>query len=233
MIISFKYKFIFIKNYKTASSSIESYLYNFLTNKDIFTQTEDHKGINCWGNINPKSLVENFDKKKVEKVINSKMAFFPHMPIWLIKERLAPLEKKLNYKIFKNFYKFAVIRNPFDVVVSSYCWHYNPKAPITFEQMLYKLENNKYTTGGLHNLNRVMDLSLNKIICDKILKYENLNGELDKIFKKLGIPFGGKLEIFKKKTNREKDYRKFYNERSINLINDIFRKEIKMFDYKF
>ena len=59
------------------------------------------------------------------------------------------------------------------------------------------------------------------------------NKKLDKIFKKLGIPFGGKLEIFKKKTNREKDYRKFYNERSINLINDIFRKEIKMFDYKF
>ena len=227
MIISFKYKFIFIKNYKTAGSSIESYLYNFLTNKDIFAQTEDHKGINCWGNFNPKSLMENFGEKKVKKVINSKMAFFPHMPIWLVKERLEQLEKKLNYEIFNNFYKFAVIRNPFDVVVSAYYWRNKPKTPITFEQILYKLKNNKYTTGALHNLNRVMDLSLNKIMCDKILKYENLNDELDEIFNKLKIPFSGKLEIFKKKSNREKDYREFYNERSINLINDIFKKKLK------
>ena len=28
--INFKYKFIFIKNYKTAGSSIETYIYNYL-----------------------------------------------------------------------------------------------------------------------------------------------------------------------------------------------------------
>ena len=74
------------------------------------------------------------------KIIKSKMAFFPHMPIWLVKERLEPLEKKLNYEIFNNFHKFAVIRNPFDVVVSAYYWHNKPKTPITFEQILYRLE---------------------------------------------------------------------------------------------
>ena len=46
MIISFKYKFIFIKNYKAAGSSIETYLYNYLTLNDIAVGTVDFKGIN-------------------------------------------------------------------------------------------------------------------------------------------------------------------------------------------
>ena len=42
MIISHKYRFIFIKNYKTAGSSIESYLHPYLGDDDIIAQTEDY-----------------------------------------------------------------------------------------------------------------------------------------------------------------------------------------------
>ena len=73
MIISFKYKFIFVKNYKTAGSSIETYLYNFLDSKDITAQTKEHKGINFKGNFDPKSLIENFEKETAMKYINNKM----------------------------------------------------------------------------------------------------------------------------------------------------------------
>ena len=59
MIISFKYKFIFIKTYKTAGSSIETYLYNFLNDKDIIAQTKDYKGINCWGDFNSENLINS------------------------------------------------------------------------------------------------------------------------------------------------------------------------------
>ena len=44
MIISFKYKFIFIKTYKTAGSSIESYLYQFLDTSDVIAHTVDNNG---------------------------------------------------------------------------------------------------------------------------------------------------------------------------------------------
>ena len=37
------------------------------------------------------------------------------MPAWLIKDRLDIYSKKLKFDIFDNFYKFAVIRNPFDL----------------------------------------------------------------------------------------------------------------------
>jgi len=94
LIISFKYKFIFIKTYKTAGSSIENYLYPLLDNRDIVGSTEEYKGINCWGDFETKDLDIYFSKNFLEKKINLKMKYFAHMPIWLVKERLEPLSKK-------------------------------------------------------------------------------------------------------------------------------------------
>ncbi len=236
MIISFKYKFIFVKNYKTAGSSIETFLYQFLNEKDIIAQTEDTKGINCWGNFDSKSLIENFEKKFADKYIKNNMAFFAHMPIWLIKERLEVLNKKLNYDFFKNFYKFAVIRNPFDMLVSDYYWQNNHNNNLknnnSFKQILEELKNNNYSTHRLLNLNRIMDKNLKNILCDKVVKYENLNEELKHVFGHLKIPFNGKLEIFKKKNLVDKKDQNFYNYESRKLVEKIFYKEINLFNYK-
>ena len=121
MIVSFKYKFIFIKIYRTGSS-IEEYLYPLLNNKDIIAPTQDYEGINCWGDFDKKQLEGYIKNELIEKYHKNKIYFHVHMPIWLVKERLKPLSKKLNYDIFKNFYKFGVLRNPFDTIVSHYYW---------------------------------------------------------------------------------------------------------------
>ncbi len=237
MIISFKYKFIFIKTYKTAGSSIENYLYPYLNNRDILAPTKDHRGINCWGNFETKELEDYFGKDFLEKKIKYKMKYFAHMPIWLIKERLDNLSNKLNYDIFKNFYKFGVIRNPFDTLVSHYYWQNSPYnkniKPITFQEILQNLESNIYPNYGLLNLNKLMDKRLEKILCDKIIKYEDLNKELAIVFNKLRIPFDGELKIFKKKSIRKKDYKDFFDDKSQKLITEIFWKDLEMFNYSF
>ena len=76
MIISFKYKFIFIKTYKTAGSSIESYLYQFLDTSDVIAHTVDNNGINCWGEFDPESKLSNFfDKDTYKDRVNKKLKF--------------------------------------------------------------------------------------------------------------------------------------------------------------
>ena len=237
MIISFKYKFIFIKTYKTAGSSIENYLHPFLNNKDILAQTEDYKGINCRGDFDTREVEDYIPKKLIEKYHRHKIYFNPHMPIWLVRERLKPLSKKLNYDIFENFYKFSVIRNPFDTIVSHYYWVNSTKniqsKPITFNKILEELENNVYPNYGLLNLNKLMDKNFEKIICNKIIKYENLNKDLSFVFNKLGIPFDGELKIYKKKTNIKKNYRDFFDNKSKKLIMEMFSKDIELFNYDF
>ena len=237
MIISFKYKFIFIKTYKTAGSSIENYLYPFLNDKDILAQTEDYGGINSWGEFDTRELEGYFQKELIEKYHGLKIYFNAHMPIWLVKERLKPLSKKLNYDIFENFYKFSVIRNPFDTIVSHYYWENSTKninsKTIRFNKILEELENNVYPNYGLLNLNKLMDKNFEKTICNKIIKYENLNKDLSFVLNKLGIPFDGELKIYKKKTNIRKNYRDFFDSKSKKLIMEMFSKDLELFNYDF
>ena len=70
----------------------------------------------------------------------------------------------------------------------------------------------------------------NEILCNKIIKYENLNQDLSFVFNKLGIPFDGKLKIFKKKSIKRKDYKNFFDEDAQKLITDIFWKDFQIFD---
>ena len=237
MIISFKYKFIFIKTYKTAGSSIESYLNPYLNSKDILAPTKEYNGINCWGSFDKTELKNYFEDNKIEKYNKYKIKYFAHMPIWLVKERLKPLSSKLNYDIFKNFYKFGVIRNPLDTIVSHYYWQNSSdnhqSKSITFEDVLKELEANKFPSYGLLNLNKLMDKNFKNILCDKVLKYENLNEDLTVVFNKLGIPFDGELKIFKKKIHRKKNYESFYNGDTKKLIDKYFSRDIEMFSYNF
>jgi len=237
MILSFKYKFIFIKNYKTAGSSIENYLINYLTNKDIIAPTEDYRGINAWGSFDHQDLINNYPSNIAKKYIDNSVAFFAHMPIWLIKKRLDQLKNKFNYDFFNNFYKFSVIRNPYDVIVSDYYWQNDKRNKnrlnYTFEQIINEIKNNIYPTFRTLNLNRLMNKDYTQIECDKIIKFENLNEELSYVFDKLKIPFSGKLEIFKKKSYNKVNYKNFYNSENIKLINNIFSKEINLFKYSY
>ena len=78
-----------------------------------------------------------------------------------------------------------------------------------------------------------MDKNFDEVLCDKIIKYEDLNKDLSLVFNKLGVPFDGKLNIFKKKSNRNENYRKFFNNDTKKIIEKIYWKDMKMFDYGF
>lgn len=236
MIISFKHKFIFIKNYKTASSSIESFIYPYLDNNCIVAPTEDNKGLNYYGNFESHDLIDNFEKNSADKYIKNNISFFAHMPAWLIKKRLLDISKSLNYDIFNNFFKFAVIRNPFDVIASAFFWRNSQenhlKETISLKKLIQEIKETKYKTHNVFNLNRIMDKKLENILCDKVIKYENLDYELISVFKKIGIPYEGNLNIFKKKNNLNYNYRSLYDEDDIEILQRIFKRELDLFHYK-
>ncbi len=99
MIISHKNKFIFIKPTKVAGSSIEIALSKWCGEKDIITPqgSFDSKGDESFYN----NLGRNYK------------GFHGHISAEEIK-------KKVGKDIWNNYFKFTIIRNPWDVVVSSY-----------------------------------------------------------------------------------------------------------------
>ena len=99
MILSHKYKYIFIKSFKTASTSLEIALSKFCGTKDIITPIidEDEKIRKANGFNGP----QNLDNNNV---------FHEHMSASEVKSNVSK-------EIWNNYFKFVVVRNPFDQII--------------------------------------------------------------------------------------------------------------------
>lgn len=93
MIISHKYRFIFIKTIKTAGTSIEAYLSPYCGADDVFTPVvppeAGHEARNFGG-------------------------YYNHMSAWQVRKAVGP-------DIWNGYFKFCVERNPWDKTVSDFC----------------------------------------------------------------------------------------------------------------
>jgi len=202
MVISHKYKFIFIKTRKTAGTSIEVFLSQKCADSDIFTPIFPH--------VEP-HIARNYGN------------FRNHFKGSKIREEIDP-------KIWKNYFKWCVERNPWDKSLSHY-------------HMLNSRRNNKLSFEQyLSNGDFCKDLGMytepenkNKILVDKIVYYENLIEELTQLFEIIGIPFEGTLGVNAKSEYRSdrRPYQEVYTEAQAKIIEQAFSHEIKLHGYSF
>ena len=206
MIISHKYKFIFIKTRKTAGTSLEMYLSQYCGSNDIVTRF----GIETKGH-EPRNF-DGFDD--------------PHISCKEIKSKISP-------EIWNEYYKFTFERNPWDKMVSWF-WHQGTVIDIlkdlTFEEFCNKCKD------GLHTIPTDFEKYTidGKICVDFIGKYENLLEDLNSVCQKLGLPFEPPLPRLKSEFKINKNhYSNFYNESTKKFVQSIFSKEIEHFGYFF
>ena len=245
MIISHKYKFIFIKPSKVGGTSIEIALARHCGDKDIITPFKTY---------NP----EADEDKYLHTAKNYKdKEFFQHITPNEIK-------KKIGNKIWKNYFKFTIVRNPWDQTVSRYWWkRYRDRrkilqeGKITIRKVILNLFNpgayklvigkilehknfnyfassfsktypNKYWKNSLYYFDEK-----GKPVCDFYIRYENLQKDYEKVCKRLGIPYK-KLPRTKNKSRKDKKhYSLYYNNETKKIIHNLFKKEIDYFGYKF
>jgi hypothetical protein len=228
MIISHKYKFIFIKTNKTAGTSLEVFLSGVCGEKDIFTPVwppaNGHLPRNYKGLWNP--IPDLFWKRKSDfrylfKNIIHFNKFHSHIPA-------LDVSKRIDKKIWNSYFKFCVERNPWDKTLS----HYHMLAgrssePLTLDQYL---ANNRLCI----NYSNYCD-SNNKIMVDQVIKYESLNEELAALFSKFSIPFSGHLGVFEKSEYRKdrRHYREVFSSSQRKAVADAFQIEIDLHGYYF
>ena len=229
MIISHKYKFIFIKTAKTAGTSIEVFLSKQCGPTDIVTPiappVEGHRPRNYLGFINPIPEILGRPHKVLSALrhsITSRERFYNHMPAYEVRNRVPP-------DVWNSYFKFCVERNPWDKVLSHYHMHNAREGG--------SLSLDEYLARGRFPINyfRYTDRSGKKILVDRVLRYENLLTDLSEVFSQLRIPFHGTLGVKAKSEYRtdRTPYRMVFNDEQRRIVENAFAKEIELHGYRF
>ncbi len=231
MIISHKHRFIFIKTMKTASTSLEVFLSQYCGDRGVVTPiyppVTPHQAQNYQSQFNP--LPELWLRQRYRQPLQpawsdyrTQNRFYNHLPAWAIRARVPR-------SIWRTYFTFCVERNPWDKTLSYYHMRrYDSKQPLTLDQHL---------KGGDFCLNHpyYTDIAGDRIIVDRVVRYETLSQELKEVCQRLNIPFSGSLDI-RAKADRRNDYRPYrqiYTPQQRQLIERIFAKEIELHGYQF
>ncbi len=211
LVISKKNKFIFFHIPKNAGSSVGDLLIkneNFYYSKIIFSKI-----------LKKFSRKDNFFFDNNQK----KLHFFRSH------ETLKYIEKLISNKIFNDYYKFAIVRNPFSRFVSRYNY---TKLVLKDNELKFPDFLKKHIKSNLitdHQYQFLLN-SRNEIGVDKIVKYENLKKDLDEISNKINIDTKNLNKI---NVSTYDSYRNYYDDETKEIVKNFSFEDLNYFDYKF
>lgn len=166
------------------------------------------------------------------------------------------MKRRQDYLKFPNYFKFTFVRNPWDRILSCYL-NKIMKDP-NFEDKNYAhgiarfLQPYRVFHGGMSFKDFVKAISKiddkisnphfrsqyymliddqDKIIVDYVGKFESLSEDFKKVAARCGLPSSELPHI--NKTENRKNYTEYYDEETIRLVAERYKKDIELFGYKF
>lgn len=217
MLVSHRYKFIFLKTMKTAGTSVESYFEQYCMKEGEWTQQHQRDEY-----ISESGIIGYRGGNKGEA------KFYNHMPA-------SELKQILGDGIWNNYFKFSVIRCPFEKVVSAFYW----SRKITKQETLFQSPEDEIAafqqwfkkTDGVRDRHTFM--IDDKPAPDFFIRHERLSEDIQTVCTKLALPFEPELiPTFKAGvTNNSIPVADFYNAELIEKVNRLFFFEISSFGY--
>lgn len=150
------------------------------------------------------------------------------------------LKKNIN-----NYFKFAFVRNSWDILVSNWSyWKQRNMIPpeITFNTYIKNLQEltievpEKYFSNSQRKVNvlypqyfYISDWWGNNVM-DFVGRFENFQNDFDTICDKIGIP---RRIIPRKNSSNHKHYTEYYNIETREIVAKKYAKDIEYFDFKF
>jgi len=154
------------------------------------------------------------------------------------------IKRLIGDKCWKEYFSFAFVRNPWDLMVSCYFWWLHNASEL--ENLRPDVEKIRRMAGftefmhskyGKQMLNEykgnmwdwIADEN-GRMIVDFVARFENLEEDFKKICKKIGLL---DMHIPFENVSRHRHYSTYYTEETKQFVAARFKKSIDMFDYKY
>lgn len=148
-----------------------------------------------------------------------------------------------------DYFKFAFVRNPWDRLVSSYyefrskyhsTWNQEMRLMLSFKKFVRALPDMKIKS-DIHFIPQFDCLSINgELKMDYVGRYENYIEDFKTVCKSINVKYLPSSSIgglpHKRKTSDRRNHYKFYYEKNpelIDIVAEIYKKDIEAFDYSF
>ena len=182
------------------------------------------------------TVIENQIKKQYNQTLYSgktnNILEYPYNKISLQHQFYTTIYKYKNILNinFNNIKIFSVVRNPYDRIISDLFWFNFITKDDSSDKVYNIIKNNYLYRDDLDNHNLPQYLFItdeNKKLLPniKIFKTEELNIKDNELNNFLNININIKRE------NVNKNYSKYLNRKSINIINNFYKKDFKLFGY--
>lgn len=228
MIISHRYRFIFIKTHKTAGSSMEMALGPLCGEEDIIAPMESNAATEIPRNFHEDTWIGRSyaTSRLMRKCIKRHSPllggwFYEHMPATRVRELVGE-------DIWNSYYKFCYERNPWAKVVSYYHWKkfgQNRKLPPFRE---YVLEHTKRLP-----LDARLYFDGNQCLMDEVFDFDDFQTTFSALWERLGIPFKGPMPREKTNINLQAaNYRGHFDQETREKISVCYEREIELMGYQ-
>jgi chondroitin 4-sulfotransferase 11 len=142
-------------------------------------------------------------------------------------------------EVWNTFYKFTIVRNPYDRIVSDYRFlqplignQYDIKTFDKFIQLVERIVTTKaYTENHYFDHFRPQSHYFKGVKYDYIGRFENLDDHIKEISRAIGAK--GALPWINKSRSKDDDYRKYFNEHTTAIVARLYASDLEMFGYVF
>lgn len=228
MILSHRHRFIFLKTAKTAGTSVEIALSRFAGLDDVITpisRVDEQLRQECGGHgprnyrlplwrLNPGRIARTLLKGRWP-------GYYNHMPGSEVREYVGA-------EVWGSYFRFCIERNPFDRVLSLYWWCHRREPRPAISDFLRSPQLDLLTQRGI----ALYTDSRGGVMVDQVLRYEELEAELETVRQRLGLPEALKLPRAKGGHRPgQQSWREVFNAADRRFIEQRFEREFELFGY--
>lgn len=221
MLVSHSHKFIYTKTVKTAGTSVESYFERFCIPSNEWSLSHGRDEY-----VSDFGIVGFRGAKRPETCL-----YWNHMPATLIRE-------KVGDEVWDKYFKFCVIRNPYDKVVSAF-YFFRQAVNGSVECSNLDHDRAEFEYWLLHGnqipIDRDKYIIDGKFCLDEVIYHETLTTDIERVCLKLGVPWNpSSLPSFKAGIRpKNASPKKLYTEKSRKIVETAFSFELTYFKYSF